>query len=112
MGSYDFQKTPRYRLILNIHSKLFLPDYDKQSYEVRTGKRDKTRKPIYKSIKTDMIIFDRLGPLVEHMTNVYRYYVQKQCFDAFINDNGRWYYQEDVDAQKPKKKAKERDHAC
>ncbi|NLN74414.1 MAG: hypothetical protein GX140_09260 [Bacteroidales bacterium] len=113
-GATIFKKHPHgriYRLIFEYSTaSSFFLNYDKQSYEVRTGKRDKkTRKPIYKSIKTDMIIFDRLGPLVEHMTNVYEYYVpETNVFDAFINDNGRWYYQEDVDARNPMPKRRQR----
>ena len=96
-----------YRFIFEYSKKTsMLLRYDKQIYTVRTNKRDpRTKKPILKSIKSNMIIFDRLTPLNEYLKGVYEYYVpQSDIFDAFVLNNGRWYFFSDVDARNPNRK--------
>lgn len=98
------EKGKIYRLIFEYSKKTsMLLRYDKQAYTVRTNKRDsRTKKPILKSIKSNMIIFDRLAPLNEYMKGVYEYYVpQSDIFDAFVLNDGRWYFFADVDARNP-----------
>lgn len=77
--------------------------YDIQSYDVKTNRKDpKTKKPVYKKKKTEMIVFDHLVPLNEYMKDVYEYYVpESDVVDAFVIKDGRWYYYENVDARNP-----------
>ena len=101
------EKGKIFRLIFEYSKKTtMLLKYDKQSYNVKTKKKDPiTKKPILKTIKSNMIIFDRLAPLNEYMKGVYEYYVpESDVFDAFVLNDGRWYFFADVDARNPDRK--------
>lgn len=101
------EKGKIYRLIFEYSKKTtMLLRYDKQTYTVRTNKKNPiTKKRIYKSIKTNMIIFDRLTPLNEYMKGVYEYYVpETNIFDAFVLNDGRWYFFSDIDARNAERK--------
>ena len=82
--------------------------YEKQSV---TQKREKKRKK-GKNKKNDtsgpdtlqvqMIIFDRLVPMDEHLQKLPQYYVGESSLnDAFIQQNGKWYFRPDVIGRNP-----------
>lgn len=99
------------RLIFEYSAKsTMLLRFDEQMYDVKTSKKNpKTKKPIYKKKKSEMIVFDRLVPLNDFMTGVYQYYVPETIvLDAFVNDKGRWYFYSDIDARNPDVKSQKR----
>ncbi len=99
------------RLIFEYSSKTtMLLRFDEQMYDVKTSKKNpKTKKPIYKKKKSEMIVFDRLIPLSEYMVGVYQYYVPETIvLDAFVNDGGKWYFYSDIDARNPDIKSQKR----
>lgn len=80
--------------------------FDKQTYNLSTGKRDpKTKRMISKQITTDMIVFDRLAPLNENLSGVPEFYVpETNVIDAFIPSQGRWTFVQDIEARNHPKK--------
>lgn len=47
-----------------------------------------------------MILFDRLVPLSTSLEGQKQFYVpETNIFDAFIFENGRWVFMEDIDAR-------------
>lgn len=109
-GATIFKKHEKgkiYRLIFEYSTKTtMLLNYDKQTYEKKTSRKDtKTKKLIYKKVKTDMIVFDHLEPINESMIGVFAYYAPEwNVVDAFVNDNGKWYFYENIDATNPIRK--------
>jgi len=73
-------------------------------------KADKKIKAKIKTTKADMIIFDRLSPMDPRTTKYaanlegqFQFYVpESNIMDAFIFENGKWYFVKDVDARNPK----------
>lgn len=80
--------------------------YEKQSYDVSTGKRDpKTRRMIYESKEADMIIFEQLIPLEEGLEGVAAYQVPESSLNqGFIQDNGKWLFLSSVKGRNPDKR--------
>lgn len=80
--------------------------YERQSYDVSTGKRDpKTRRMIYESKEADMIIFEQLIPLEEGLEGVASYQVAESSLNqGFIPDNGKWLFLSSVKGRNPDKR--------
>ncbi len=99
------------RLIFEYSAKTtMLLRYDKQTYDVKSNKKNpKTKRPIIKKVKSEMIVFDRLIPLNDFMIGVYQYYVPETIvFDAFVNKDGKWYFHSYIDARNPEVKSQKR----
>jgi len=95
-------KVSRIILTYNKESSLSLK-YEKQSYDIGTGKKDpKTKKTIYETIESDMIIFDQLIPLEEGMDGIPAFMVpESSLHQGFVADNGKWLYIEKVKGRNP-----------
>ncbi|MEI6821489.1 MAG: hypothetical protein WCL51_06110 [Bacteroidota bacterium] len=80
--------------------------YEEQHYNVK----EKLKKPIkgqrfeLKPKKAEMIVCDRLAPLSPDLEGQRQFYVpETNLLDAFIFENGKWVFIEDVDARNPVK---------
>lgn len=84
--------------------------YEKQSLaqRVEKKKRKKNQKkneaPGLDTLQVQMIIFDRLIPMDEHLQKLPQYYVGESSLnDAFIQQNGKWVFRPDVIGRNPDK---------
>ncbi len=85
--------------------------YDKQSYVQKADNKNKNKKKKNKTNKAEidtmhvnMIIFDRLIPMDEYLQKVPQCYVGEASLnDAFIEQNGKWYFKSDVLGRNPDK---------
>lgn len=105
-GARIFKKYPKKvsRVILDYHKDASLSlKYEKQSYDVSTGKRDqKTRKVIYETVVTDMIIFDHLIPMEDHMESIPAFTVPESSMQqGFIPHEGNWLFLKEVNGRNP-----------
>lgn len=91
------------RIIFEYSSKAIMTlKYDDQQYQIkkRVRKPKKGKRFEIENIKTEMILFDRLVPLSPSLENQRQFYVpETNVFDAFIFENGRWVFIEDIDAR-------------
>jgi len=79
-------------------------------------KSDKKVSAKIKTLKADMIVFDRLSPIdtrtskyAANLEGQYQFYVpESNVFDGFIFDNGKWQFVKDIDARNPKPKNKKK----
>lgn len=78
--------------------------YEKQSYtRASKKKKKKNDKTEIDTIYTNMIIFDRLIPMDEYLQKLPQYYVGESSLnDAFIEQDGKWYFKPDVIGKSPK----------
>ena len=78
-------------------------NYEKQSYTQRSAtKNKKTKQYTIEKITTDMIVFNRLIPMREGSYNSTQMLVGEISLnDAFIEQNGRWYFKQDIIATNP-----------
>jgi hypothetical protein len=97
------------RMIFEYSAKAIMSlKYDDQQYQerIRLKKPSKTKHFKVNTIKTQMIVFDRLTPLSPNLEGQKQFYVpETNIFDAFIFENGKWNFHEDVDARNPLKPA-------
>ena len=82
--------------------------YEKQSIaqkpekKHKKGKKHKNEKTGPDTLHVQMIIFDRLVPIDEHLQKIPQYYVGESSLnDAFIQQNGKWYFHPDVIGRNP-----------
>jgi len=80
-------------------------NYEKQSYNKSTGKRDpKTRKLIYETVFANMIIFEELIPIDDDMPDTPAFLVPESSLNqGFIVDNGKWLFLPSVNGRNPDK---------
>ncbi len=78
--------------------------YEVQQYNIK----ERLKKPVkgkhfdIVTKRTEMIVCDRLVPLSPNLEGQRQFYVpETNVFDAFIFDNGKWTFIEDVDARNP-----------
>jgi hypothetical protein len=78
--------------------------YEEQQYNIK----ERLKKPVkgkrfdIKTKRTEMIVCDRLVPLSPSLEGQRQFYVpETNVFDAFIFENGKWTFIEDVDARNP-----------
>lgn len=107
-GANVFKKYPEksYRIIFEYAKEaVFSLKYEKQSYDVNTGRRDsKTHQVIYENIISDMIIFDNLIPLDDNIGNIPAFMVPESSMNqGFVEDNGKWLFIEKVKGRNPDK---------
>lgn len=107
-GAFIFKKySKKVSRVLFEYSKnaTFSLKYEKQSYDMSTGKRDpKTRKLIYKNIAAKMIIFEQLIPLDEGLEGITAYLVPESSLNqGFIEDDGKWLFLSNVKGRNPDK---------
>jgi len=95
-------KASRIILTYNKESSLSLK-YERQSYDVGTARKDpKTKKTIYETVESDMIIFDKLIPLEEGMEGIPAFMVpESSMHQGFVADNGKWLFIEKVRGRNP-----------
>jgi hypothetical protein len=75
-------------------------------------KSDKKNAAKQKTIKTNMILFDRLSPIDPRTSKYsidlegqYQFYApETNILDAFVFNNGRWVFTKDIDARNPDQK--------
>ncbi|MDR2868114.1 MAG: hypothetical protein LBV46_01050 [Bacteroidales bacterium] len=95
------------RIIIEYSKEAMLSlKYEKQSYLIKTDKRDKkTNKPIFKEIFSDMIIFDQLYPADDAMPAVPSALLPESSMNQgfVINDNQKWLYISSVIGRNPTK---------
>lgn len=108
-GATIFKKyTGKFSRIIFEYSKQssFSLKYEKQGYDVNTGRRDpKTHRAIYESNEADMIVFEQLIPMDEGLDNVVSYLVPESSLNqGFIQDNGKWLFLSSVKGRNPDKK--------
>lgn len=108
-GAYIFKKYPQKvtRVIFDYSkNSTFSLKYEKHSFDVRTGKRDpKTKKMIYKTIFSPMIIFEKLIPMEEGLEGIAAFMVPESSLNqGFIEDNGKWLFLPSVKGRNPDKK--------
>ena len=82
--------------------------YEKQSVAQRVEKKKKKKKKTdavgLDTLQVQMIIFDRLIPMDEHLQRLPQYYVGESSLnDAFIQQNGKWHFRPDVIGRNPDK---------
>lgn len=77
--------------------------YEKQSYMVRTGKKDpKTKRVLYQLVTQDMIVFDQLIKMEEEMEHIPAFTVPESSLNwGFIPADGRWLFLDKVEARGP-----------
>ena len=80
--------------------------YERQSYDVSTGKRDpKTHRVIYETKTADMIIFEQLIPMEDGLDGIASFLVPESSLNqGFIQDNGKWLFISSVKGRNPDKK--------
>ena len=79
-------------------------------------KSDKKVSAKIKTMKADMIVFDRLSPIdtrtskyAANLEGQYQFYVpESNVFDGFVFENGKWQFVKDIDARNPKPKNKKK----
>jgi hypothetical protein len=90
------------------------PKYQNNSKALKADKKVQAKQ---KTVKTSMILFDRLSPIdprtskySSNLEGQYQFYApETNILDAFIFSNGKWVFTKDIDARNPvqkKKKAK------
>ncbi|NVN94964.1 MAG: hypothetical protein HXX18_06740 [Bacteroidetes bacterium] len=91
------------RIIFEYSAKAIMNlKYDNQEYQekVRFKKPKNGKRFEMVSIKSSMILFDRLVPLSPSLEGQKQFYVpETNIYDAFIYENGKWDFIEDVDAR-------------
>ena len=87
-------------------------NYENQEYLVSTGKYNpKTHDYDYKRLRCDMIIFEELVPMDEAMKNVSAFMVPESSLNqGFIEEDGRWMFQNRVRGSNPDKVRPEYQH--
>lgn len=86
-------------------STVMILRFDTQQYTYyEKKKKKKGSRPELKSVRTEMIVFDRLIPLDPSLTGNYQFYVPElNVVDAYVFQDGKWVFMEDIDARnKPK----------
>jgi len=91
------------RIVFEYSSKAIMNlKYDNQQYQlkVKLKKAKKGKKFEVNNIKTPMILFDRLVPLSPALEGQKQFYVpETNIYDAFVFENGKWIFMEDIDAR-------------
>lgn len=79
--------------------------YENHAYKVGTDKRDpKTKRVIYATVRSDMIIFDELVPMADGMPNIAAYRVPESSLNqGFIPQDGTWVFAPSVLGRNPDK---------
>lgn len=91
------------RIIFEYSSKAIMTlRFENQQYQ----QKKRLKKPVkgkrfeIEDIKSEMILFDRLVPLNPSLEGQKQFYVpETNIFDAFVFENGRWIFMEDIDAR-------------
>lgn len=107
-GANVFKKYPEktYRVIFDYaKNSVFTLDFQNQSYDVNTGRRDpRSHRVIYETVTSDMIIFDYLAPLDDFMGSVPAFMVPESSMNqGFVEDNGKWLFVNSVNGRNPDK---------
>ncbi len=79
--------------------------YDVQQYNIKERLKNPVKGQHYetKVKRTEMIVCDRLVPLSPNLEGQKQFYVpETNIYDAFVFDNGKWVFIEDIDARNPK----------
>ncbi len=80
--------------------------YDNQEYQekIKLKKPKKGKRFEINNVKSSMILFDRLVALSPSLEGQKQFYVpETNIYDAFIYENGKWTFIEDVNAKNPRK---------
>ena len=80
-------------------------NYEYQSYNVGSGKRDpKTKQVVYDKVYAKLIVFDELIPLDENVPNLPSFMVPESSLNqGFVAEKGKWLYLQSVNRRNPDK---------
>ena len=80
-------------------------NYEYQSYNVGSGKRDpKTRQVTFDKVYAKMIVFDELIPMDEGVPNLPSFMVPESSLNqGFVLDKGKWLFVKSVNRRNPDK---------
>ena len=96
-----FQFAPVGRLNLS-YEKQSITQKPEKKRKKNNNKKNETTGP--DTLQVQMIIFDRLVPMDEHLQKLPQYYVGESSLnDAFIQQHGKWYFRPDVIGRNPEK---------
>ncbi|MEI6695911.1 MAG: hypothetical protein WCO13_07570 [Bacteroidota bacterium] len=91
------------RIIFEYSAKAIMNlKYDNQEYQekLKLKKPKKGKRFEITYVKSPMILFDRLAPLSPSLEGQKQFYVpETNIYDAFIFENGKWIFKEDIDAR-------------
>ncbi|MDL2296938.1 hypothetical protein LJC53_06050 [Bacteroidales bacterium OttesenSCG-928-C03] len=109
--NYPKGKVARVIFEYNKESSLSLK-YGVHAYNVGTGKRDpKTKRIIYTTVRSEMIIFDELIPMSDGMPDIPAYLVPESSLNqAFIPQDGAWVFVPSVLGRNPDKPREQYKH--
>jgi hypothetical protein len=99
------------RIVFEYSKKGYMSlNYEKQAYMQRSEERDKrTRQYTMTKITTDMIVFSRLIPMQEGLSNPQFMVGEVSLIDAFVERDGKWFFKQDVIAGNPTKTTSKRE---
>lgn len=76
--------------------------YDFQAYTKKEAPKKKGVNPVITEIPANLIIFDRLVPLQDHLQNEYSFYIPAGgVYDGLFFDQGKWNLKMNVEARNP-----------
>ena len=108
----NYGKTRPVRIVFEYSKKGYMYlNYEKQSYMQRSAtKNKKTNQYTFEKITTDMIVFNRLIPFREGMKEMPQMMVGEASLnDAFIEQEGKWMFKQDIVAGNPAKPRPQRE---
>ncbi len=83
--------------------------FEEQSYDVKAGRDKKTKRVIYNTITTNMIIFESTIPMDDKMPEIPAFMVPESSLtEGFIPRSGGWTYIKNVNGRVPYEKMKPR----
>jgi len=103
---YDYSKNRRpARIVFEYNKKGYLHlSYEKQAFMQRSAKKNKkTNKYTMEKISANMIVFNRLIPMREGVSGSHMMVGEASLNDAFIEQEGKWFFKQDVIATTPEK---------
>ncbi|MBO4655197.1 MAG: hypothetical protein J5644_06605 [Bacteroidales bacterium] len=114
-GANIFKKYPEKcsRVILSYSKNATMSlNYEYQSYNVGSGKRDpKTKQVVYDKVFAKMIVFDELVPLSEEIPDLPSFRVPESSLNqGFVQDKGKWLFVQSVNRRNPDKPLPEYQH--
>ena len=100
-----FQIAPVGRMNLSYEKQTLVQKHEKKKREKKKKNSSKKNElPEMDTLSVQMIIFDRLVPMDEHLQKLAECYVGESSLnDAFIEQNGKWYFRSDVLGRNPDK---------
>ena len=97
-----FQIAPVGRMNLSYEKQTLVQKHEKKRKEKKKDSGKKNELPEMDTLSVQMIIFDRLVPMDEHLQKLPQCYVGESSLnDAFIEQKGKWIFRSDVLGRNP-----------